>query len=392
MTAELLEFAASSAAAGQRQLANSMKQLVCAASCPTAERLDFTQDTPFLEPSLFSFFSREENSATLDQVLFGQLSGENRPAEIPVHIDRHGAISLPGLGMVRTELPPQPAVLRAGPAFSGLQIKVDGHMAPHTFEAVERVWGSGLEVDACEDELMARHLDDCDGRPAIGPDLARRHKQSLQRAAAALQQAAADWGQALLAVTRRVVLFEQPNFSSFAPTEAHGAVFLQPPAGADEVFFLEDLAHQCGHVLLNAAMVKRSHMFAVDPDLPLTELTGDSEDQRTLYAALHDAFVDCVMSICLERCLQRQIFSGRQEHELLGRLAHILRRLSLELMSLHHQGLFSSRGIRLIHLLGLVFDDVFERVEDRILPFDLSNQAGEFDYDGFRAANPPHPD
>ena len=94
------------------------------------------------------------------------------------------------------------------------------------------------------------------------------------------------------------------------------------------------------------------------------------------------------MCICLYRCHEMEVFSGRRRHELLGRLSFILKRFSGDLMSLNDDGLFSERGKEFFAEFGEIFDEVYRRAKGAIVEFDLSNQPYTFSYDKFVALNP----
>src|SRR2546426_2901954 len=95
---------------------------------------------------------------------------------------------------------------------------------------------------------------------------------------------------ALHAVTRRIFLYNAELPTSFATMSAHGVAFLNVKDDNDEVFFVDDLAHQCGHVLFNALTQEKERFLARPADTPMRDFCHDQEDPRTLYSALHGLF------------------------------------------------------------------------------------------------------
>lgn len=195
----------------------------------------------------------------------------------------------------------------------------------------------------------------------------------------------------LTAVVRRVFVFASAEGDSFAAPSAHGAVFLRPGADADEVFFIEDLAHQGGHVLLSAMTVDRSLYLATDPDTPLSDLTGERDEDRTVYVAFHGVFTECLICIALNACLLAGVFEGRRRHELVGRLSFAMRRLQLDLPPLRRSGVMTDQGAAMVESFGEVFDGIFARIGDSLVACDLSNQPYTFSYGRFAARNPVSP-
>ena len=191
----------------------------------------------------------------------------------------------------------------------------------------------------------------------------------------------------LTAVIRRVIVFASEEGDSFASPSAHGAVFLRPPTDADEVFFIEDLAHQGGHVMLTAISVDRDAYFAMDSERSLADLTGEPDDGRTVYVAFHGLFTECLICIALHACLEAGAFGGRQRHEAIGRLSFAMRRMQLDLPALQQDGVMTARGAAMVRSMGDVFDAIFARVGRQITACDLSNQPYTFSYERFVEQN-----
>lgn len=192
----------------------------------------------------------------------------------------------------------------------------------------------------------------------------------------------------LEAVTLQIVTFTADEGDSFATLAAHGSVFLRTPPDCDEVFFLEDLAHQGGHLLFNAITLDRSELIKIDPNTPLASLTGEPEEKRSLYVTLHGVFTECLMSLVLAGALEADFIDGKQRHELRGRLSLILKRLQLDLGQIRELDAFTPAGRDLIGSFEEVFNGVYAMVATDITGFDLRNQPYSFCYERFSELNP----
>jgi len=84
---------------------------------------------------------------------------------------------------------------------------------------------------------------------------------------------------ALRSVTRRIVLYSADLPNSFATLSAHGVAFLNVKDDNDEVFFVDDLAHQCGHIMFNALTQEKPRFLARTADTPLRDFCRDREDR-----------------------------------------------------------------------------------------------------------------
>lgn len=341
-------------------------------------RLDFADDRPFLEPLLFRHVTCPGGGATLDQLLLGSLAPSSRPASVEVRTDARGVVYLPGIGHFTTTAPGATLTLVNGPGEPFLE--AGDTRLPASFEPVRRLAGLDLEVDLHPDASLAALHEG--GPPEI---VGRRHVSSLEQAVEILLDVAPEVFSLLASVLRRVVVFHAPGARSFASPAAHGAVFLQAAEDASAVFFLEDLAHQGGHVAFSAASIDPREYFDVDPDTPLVE---GPDDARTRYVALHGVFTEALMVRSLFGCLEADVFEGPRRHEVIGRLSFAMKRMQLDLQQLLAAGGLSALGAGLLRRSARTFDDVFAKTRDLITKIDLSNQPYVFSVERFQRRNP----
>ena len=386
---ELFARIAETVPAAQRQIAASMKQLVARSDAATVSLLNFADDTPFLEPLLFTCFSPQHTQVTLDQILYGYIPTAIRPGAIVACTGSDGTLFLPHVGYIATDLPDSVVAVARCDDPGEFVVEFSGTRASLACESVQQISGTSVEYPTLHEPLTDGLMKAGDHQVAPGSidKASRMHAGSVERAVTILDDVAADLLVSLLGVTRRVVVFHDDELDSFASFSAHGTAFLQAEPDVDEVFFVEDLAHQCGHILFNAMTLDRNEFFVVDPETPLKSETRKTDEHRSVYVAFHGLFTECLMCICLERCRQEGVFTGRQQHELLGRLSFILKRLNLDLLNLNREGLFSSEGEELYRLFARVFDEVYRGARDQIVGFNLGNQPYAFRYERFAAVN-----
>jgi hypothetical protein len=381
--ATLLDFVAAQYAAGQRQLAECTRQLVSMAQTPIVELLDYSNETVFLEPTLFTFFGRRESKVTLEQILYGKLPDRSSLATFAAYADHGGLIYLPQLGYLTTDV-------------SDSVVTVDSDVLARGISGLRRVCNSRIDLCMASDPLLRPILQDADEQETrIEEDAAEHYSVGVDRAFETIGRVAPLLFECLLAVTRRVALFRSEKLGSFADIAAHGTAFLNvaPPDVTTEVFFVEDLAHQCGHILFSAMTVNREDYLRASPTTPLKQLTGADGERRDVYTAFHGVFTEALMCIALTRCLETRVFSEEKLHEVLGRLSFVMKRFELDLLNLQHvqnEGLFTACGLTVVHECGSVFDEVFRCTADRIIHFDLSNQPYTFSCERFAALNPRH--
>ncbi len=228
------------------------------------------------------------------------------------------------------------------------------------------------------------------GRSAVSIDVeaaATAHIEHLAKAFETLRHIWPALHEAINGVVRLIVVFRAEGLNSFATPAAHGTAFLNAALGDDEVFFLEDLAHQCGHVIFSAATIDAAEIFVVSPDTPMAVFSGQQADERSVYVALHGVVTEAFMAICLDRCLAEELFVGRQRHELQGRLAFILKRFTLDLRNFASRDMLRTRGEELLEDLREVWMDIVARRAQLVGTTDMSNQGYNFSYQRYAELN-----
>ena len=383
---ELLQFCHDYFRAGQSQLAQYHKQRV--AQCPSrvVECLDFADDRPFLEPSLFAYFQQSETDVSLEQLLIGYVDDPRHVPNVKA-ATRNGWAYLPQLGYRNSE----------GADSSVVMVDDHAERPPESWQPLRRVQGTEIEICRHADPLLHWVFQDAaQGQHAKQADVeyslaySDQNAATLDRAFRTLQATTPVLFDCLEKVTRRIVLFRSRQANSFASLNAHGTVFfnLMSPVDASEPFFIEDLAHQGGHVLFSSLTVERDRYLQVPAVTPLREFTGEASEQRDVFTALHGVFTEALMCIALAHCLQQNVFAGRQLHEVVGRLSFLMKRFHLDLLHVQHEGMFTELGEAVVRECGSIFDDAFQCWGDQLTNLDFSNQEYTFSFERFCLLNP----
>ncbi|WP_257453343.1 hypothetical protein [Archangium lipolyticum] len=380
---------------GQRQLANTLRALLLRTDPDIYEVLSEAPDDTFLEPLLFAWFSASKSQIGtspigLPQVVLGLVEPSLRPDAIEVYADAKGRVYLPRIGYFLTEVRERNLVLQWD-AEAGRYLLTDGG-APVDFRFEPPIVLPGTSIELCRytNPLYDLILTDAtSGKVAV-----RVHEDvlpfqdSLQRALAILQEQKPDFYRELTATVKQVMLFHSEDLNSCAALAAHGVAFLNVKEGDDEVFFIDDLVHQCGHVIFNAVTVQRRDYLAKDPDMRLREVTGKATDTRSLYSIFHGVYTEAMMIDCLRACDERGLFSGKQRHELLGRLSFIFKKSQIDERNLSLEGFLTPKGEELFAVFRQIFEDA-RRERPDLMRYGMSNQAYNFSYERFAQLNPP---
>jgi hypothetical protein len=389
---EFLAYSEARFTEGQRELANAMRTLVAREEPDVYEALAEAGDDAFLEPLLFTYFFARPPRIELPQIAFGHVPASCRPGAFPVQTDASGRAYLPRIGHLVTSRIDEPLTASWDERAGALVLHDEAESpVPHALQAPSVVPGTGIEILREGNPLLDATFTDVDARP-VGkpiPSVGPAHAGSITRALSLVQEHEPRYHDLLCRATRQVFAFSYPRVNSFATLNAHGVVYFNACDRDDEVYFVDELVHQCGHVIFNAMTVQRRELFQVDPDAPIADVCAavSRKEVRSLYTVLHGLYTERAMVRCLRKLDERGVFRGRQAHELRGRLAFIAWKMQIDVENVSHAGLFTPRGEELVD----VFRDTFRAVEKErpdLFRHRLRGQPYNFDYALYAQNNP----
>lgn len=374
--------------AGQRDLAATVRQLVSNLAPSWLERMDSAEDRVFLQPALFAWLTAGRRQMPASQLFYGLTPEQNRPLEVDVQTDKRGDLAMPGYCWFATRLRNRHLRLYIEPSEPLLCRVVLGRRYRLPVEAIATSSAHGITSYHRIHPLLNRFCDSKYERRTLDHSLATEcHLRVAQ---------AFDWIQVLdpvvynwiCSATRVVQLYsaEQPN--SFATLSAHGAAFLNIGQDHDLLYFIDDLSHQCGHIVFNAVTREKAGFFTIDPHLPLQEMTRKPDESRDLYAAFHGLFTYTLITRMLHLLLASDHLDADQRHHCLGRLWFYLLKFFMDLQNLANPKVFTERGRLLYNLFVDCYQQLYQRYAEQVSHLDLSNQPYVFNLAAFLALNP----
>lgn len=385
----LAAFFEQSIARGQHQLADAMRRRLYLAAPALAELLDFDDDGIYLEPLLFAAFrgAREPSGRELWQVLSGRITPADRRPEIEVVADQFGVVHLPAIGYFRTGCRNTALQLKWTNDARIAQLRAGGVLIESDFEAPLVIPGTRIEIAGACHPLLEPLFVPPDSSAAVPRIVAPRiHAQQLADALACIGQYMPHYLAYMQTVTRRVLLFKGSSYS-FAAIGAHGMAFLSLQDDPSAAFFVEDMVHQCGHIIFNAITLERDAFFAVDSRRSLRDVLG-VDDDGSLYGAYHGLFTQAHINQCLVAMHRAGTLRGSLQHEVAGRIADDMKRFASALELLGKRPLYTELGWSLLLAFRATFDRLFAQQRDMILGLDTSNQPYIFDFKMFVERNP----
>ncbi|SEJ08835.1 hypothetical protein SAMN04487995_3157 [Dyadobacter koreensis] len=339
------------------------------------EILDYEDDFTFLEPSLFCYFLSDiskTNIIPLLQSVVGYIPDEKRLAMISLTADRFGMVNLPNLGYIRTEpynIVPVDLITLTG-------------WIPDQF-----VENSKIRLCLHPTDLLAYAKDVSFHEPV--EDTLYKNEDALSVATTFLQKQLPNFWSLIASVTREFVVFSSPYHNSFAGIMHHGTAYfntenkIQTP-----VFFIDDIAHQCGHIIFNIITLDTPKYLKVPKDHPLRNYSTNPGEMRGAYGAFHGLFTYTCILHALDEVLQSQYFTNENlRFEVLGRIGFYLHKFYLDLKLMDNPEILTDAGLDFHRQFSEGFQEILARYKKEIQGFDYSNQPYTFQYDRFRESN-----
>ncbi|TGE21459.1 hypothetical protein E5K00_14325 [Hymenobacter aquaticus] len=377
---------------GMTQLANLSRLEVCHENEDIFEVLDFDDERVFLEPTLIFHQARkgrEGVSLPLEQLLWGAVPAEERPLQVRVQTCAEGWVKLPGWGNLKTELA-SAALNLSGTTPDDLQLfTLQGNRVPAQFYPEVFLPNSSIRVTRYRPDIyrcLGAHLHE------NVTTTFTKWVRPLQNAFSIIQQAVPEYCQLIAKSSQEISLFSSDNQNSFAAMEHFGTGFINvDDQGYDEVFFVDDIAHQCGHTIFNALTLMTSHYLSIDPNTTLVSLVDDAVhgEHRTVYGAFHGLFTYTSTLHCLDQSLKKGLFKGQQVKDVIGRIGFYMRKFNYDLKQLSRPGVFTDHGLKYYAMFKASYESVLNKY--RVLPpVTYVGQPYTFRLEMFINANPEY--
>ena len=340
------------------------------------ELLNYEDDFTFLEPTLFCYFLSDiikTNKIPLLQSAVGYIPAEKRLAMISLYADRFGMINLPNLGYLRTD--PNQII--------SIDItKLNENIIPNRF-----IENSQIRLCLHPTDLLANQ-GNIQFYESIEITL-NKNEESLFLATDFFQKELSDFWTIIKTVTREFVVFSSPNHNSFAGIMHHGTAYFNTENKVQTpVFFIDDIAHQCGHIIFNILTLDTPKYLKVPKDHPLKNYSSNPGEMRGAYGAFHGLFTYTCILHALHHVFQSQHFSEIMRYEALGRIGFYMNKFYLDLKLMKNPEILTEEGLDFHQQFAEGFETMMELYGKEIAKFDYSNQPYTFQYDLFQKLNP----
>ncbi|MFA6920476.1 MAG: hypothetical protein WC216_01410 [Gallionella sp.] len=379
---------------GQGRRALMGRRLVWLRSHAAFAALDFDVDDPFLEPTLVAAAQKSPNDVT--QAMTGyiarQMLHKNERFEklqLFARTNQIGEIILPGLGTVISDVRTSDC---------NIEIIRSGKNCMATLDCTERPFEVVDEKTLCRGAfrilennhpLYAEHLAGDDGGqiphlPVISDE---QLYKILESALELIHVTFQEYSAILNNTTRAFLLFCRESVNSFASENFHGTCFLSLPAHRSLPYFIEDVLHQAGHVMMGSIFLNWDEVLTEDKHTPISKYVRRQEDRRFLFVVLHAVFTEFSIAEGLLRCLEAGVFDMQDRLEAAGRLAFVLQKFRIDIQNLYAIPSFIGDAVIMRDQLLHSLEDIWARSIPYIATADISGQIYNFDISIYKLRN-----
>ncbi|MFH4968281.1 hypothetical protein V8G61_08765 [Gaetbulibacter sp. M240] len=384
---------------GKNKLIENIKILLYKERVNIFDILDFEDDNIYQEPLFFAFFKKKELYFNqLDSIIFGYSNIKNY--KIKVITDKHGRIYIPNIGWLITD-----SKLKAYDLSNLKQIRLEDEDGSHKFklEPIELIKDTTIELLKYPIEILDQfyydeHLNRIDVEIK---EITKKHISHLTQAFYLIKKYIPHHYKLIESVTKKVVVFNVNDDlrNSFATLSAQGIAFFNAcQENYNEVFFIDDIAHQTGHIIFNAMIYDIDEFLKVEPSYIVQELKneeGKIVETRDIHVVLHALYTYFTTFICLDAILENDVFEGEKLHELLGRMKFYIGKCYLDLKIFENpinkievENIFEDKGLEIYSELKNKHKEMSQKWISKTQNFRLDNQLYNFSYSLFKELNP----
>ena len=352
------------------EITNTIKLLIYKENLTLLEKVDFEDDNVFLEPLLFSYFNSKKENTFSNELLEEILQGYFIKKEVlkVIHsFNKNGIANIPQLGYFKKgENTPFEPILK----IDQFEILKETHPTQNQY-FIEYYRGHIVNANPIHNSVWQDNY------------------KELEKAILIIKEYLPNFYKELVFANRKIYLHDNPKILNFTTVETLGMLYFYVIGKDNLLYFIEELIHQGSHNFLYYVVHNRKDYFKIDVDnLIMRDFTKQEWDYRDIYGAYHGLYTVAKRVECFDILLSNNVFSGREKHELLGRLTDQFSRFRTGLELLNFDEVFTKKGQDFYFEYDTKCFNILNKY--KILPsvFDLSNRDLDFRYADFCKLNP----
>lgn len=365
------------------ELSDLMRKFVFDNDQKMFERLVYEDDRTFLEPNLFYHYLQKKDKDTsieIEQILWGYYKDLDwKQKEVMVYADRNGLINLPNVGYLKAKPQTKFAMKFDGAGFQLNEVKAE--FIPSLF-----IDESPIRLCLHEIPLLTKYIDTHFVENT--QDTCTSCLSAINRAYAIIKAINPSFQEALDATNRELAVYRAPDKESFASMNYYGVGFIHAESRqSSEIFFIEDMAHQCGHVMFTALTLDPQKFLKVDQDTLIKEFTHVEWEARHVYGVFHGLFTYTTIIDLLSRTIENVTLSDELLAEALGRLGFFMNKFKNDLAKMNDNRILTKNGFDYFDMFKAGYDVIYDQYRHVYREFDYGNQSYVFSNEKFVEQN-----
>lgn len=363
-------------------------------------KLPFDIEEIYTDPLFFAIFNnynknkyltQKELTCQLNALIFGYSNNETKNNRTIVSSDEYGRFYIPKEGWFSGINPNSFFhIYKEDEKYIHLEDS-NGHTVDFFHEPCLFIEGTQIELMKYSHPLLRQYFSSDFYNDVDFVECVNKHMNNIKIALSNIKNTTPSVYSLIEKVLNRIVLFDIDSkcTNSFMSRSAYGAAFLNTyQEDYNEVFFIEDLTHQVGHVIFEALVYEREEYFNGDYNIILE---SNKYEDRTIEIGFHSLFTYLLILTSLDASLQLELYRGKKLHEIKGRLLYTLTKCGNDLNLINEEKAnkyFTEKGLKIYYVILKTYHEIRDRRFYLFEKHTIKNQPYNFTYSVFDKMNP----
>lgn len=363
------------------EITNSIKLLIYKETPSLLEKIDFEDDNIFLEPLLFAYFNSKKDNLFSEVMLTEIMQGcfiEKESLLLKESFNNNKIAYVPNLGY-----------------FDKDNNKVDDIYIIQN-SSIELLIHPVVHLKSIFKDFNENNIDE--SKIEISKKIILKYENALTNAFQYIKKSNKLHYDLIEQCCKKIVLFktDPKNTNSFATINAHGIAFFNVyQEDYDEVFFVDDIAHQTGHIIMTTILFERKKYFLIDENINIGTFTKSKSEYRSFYILFHALYTYYTTVLCLDACIENNCFDQKQTNEANARIGFYLLKYKSDLLNFekvvqHYksiENILSNDGISLFQIIANKYLETAKKYDAVVSKYNYSNQPYNFTFSDFIKKN-----
>lgn len=353
------------------------------------DKVDFYDDELYKEPLLFSAVNSFNFNLWIDSITLGLSKEKNSFNSVKIPLN-NGALYLPSIGSFYFKNTDN-SIVDACFINNEYHFKLNDNILEYDFKEIKKT-KEGIEFFEFNHPLLKELFinekgETVDVKISSEECYKEEYIKNFNKALLKIEFTYHQYYSLIKEYIKKVVFYKGlPN--SFATIQAHGVAFFNISHGNSEIFFLDNILHQCAHVFFNTLTFNKSDLFKTPYNTDLSLFTEEENDKGfQLYDRFHGLFTQTNINICFDKCLDDNLYAEDKYLEFVAKFTSNMNRFSIAIKKFNKEYKYGKEGLKWFKFFKNTFDFVNDKHQKLLSKYDISNQPYIFDYKLFKKTN-----